>query len=116
MLHVTPDMMEHTYRLLNVTKPFRRWKLAHPDEVAFVVISANDRGGDYYRLKNGTHRIRINHRWIGSLEKLQRAIAHEMVHMHLEIDCPNDTAHHGWRFNQAAAQVCRHHVWDFNAF
>ena len=115
-LHLTPEMLEQSYILLCTTLPFRRWRMPSADEVSFVVMSVNDRSADYYRLKNGTHRIRINNKWCDTLDKLNRDMAHEMVHLHLKINCPSNKGVHGKLFNSRAAQVCRHHVFALGEF
>ena len=116
MLHLTPAMCEAAYELLHATPPFRRKKLPPADEVSFVVIWTDRCGADYFRLKNGTHRIRINGKWCGSLQPLLQAMAHEMTHMMVDLACPSDQAHHGSRFNRAAARVCRCHLFDPRRF
>lgn len=114
-LHLTPEMVEATYELLRATRPFRGWKLPEADDVVFHIINSDSFSGDYLPTKNG-HRIRVNAKWCGTLEKLTRIMAHEMVHLHLAIACPTDVAHHGHRFNKAAAIVCRHHNFDPKGF
>ena len=114
-LHLTPDMLEASYELLRTTRPFRAWRLPAGDDVEFHVYGGKDRSADYTKTATG-HRIRVNANWCGTLEKLIRAMAHEMCHMHLAIDCPGDQAHHGKRFQACAARVCAHHVFDLKAF
>jgi hypothetical protein len=115
-VHITPALIEASYELLRTTPPFRGWKLPPGDDVEFCVMRNNICSADYLRLPNGTHRIRVNSRWNGSVERVVRAVAHEMVHMHLDIACPSDTAAHGKRFWRAARRVCRHHHFDPTGF
>lgn len=115
-LHITPAMMEASYELLRTTPPFRGWKLPPGEEVAFKVIHCNDRCGDYERLSDGTHCIRANAKWIGSIWGLLRLLAHEMIHLRQQIACPNDQSHHGTAFLTAAKTVCRYHLLDPKAF
>ena len=116
MLHLTTDMCAAAYELLRVTPPFRRCKLPPADEVSFVVLWTDKCGADYFRLKDGTHRIRVNGKWHGSLPGLIQTMAHEMTHMMVDLACPSDQAHHGKRWTAAAVRVCRFHVFDHKRF
>lgn len=115
-LHITPAMMEASYELLRTTPPFRGWKLPAADEVEFKVISSESRSADYFRKADGTHCIRANQKWIGSLNGLVATMAHEMCHMHHNIECPSNQAWHGKWFQSAARQVCRYHHFDPKSF
>jgi hypothetical protein len=109
-------MLDAAYSLLRTTPPFVGWPLPPAEEVEFCVINAKDRGGDYSRKADGTHVIRVNNRWCGNLLRLLEIMAHEMVHMHADTECPTDQSMHGKRFYSFAAKVCRHHVWDLKRF
>lgn len=116
-MHLTPDIVAGMYDLLRLTPPFCKWRLPPSDDVAFGIMAASDRAGDYHWCATKqVHTIRANGAWCGHLPALVRIIAHEMVHMHLQIAYPRDRAHHGRRFLRCAAQVCRHHHLDPKAF
>lgn len=112
-LHITPEMCAAMYDFLLQTPPFRAWRkrgtLPPSDEVEFHVIASNSRSGDSLRRAGGSWRIRINNKWGGTVPFLFSVMAHEMVHVHLDTECPNDVAHHGARFRRAAELVCKHH-------
>lgn len=116
MLDLTPQLMEAVYSLLLTCRPFSGWGLPPAEEVEFHVFTAKDRCADYGKKTDGTHVIRANMAWIGTLEVLVRKMAHEMVHMHCDLECPNDQAHHGWRFRSEARKVCRVFCWDWKNF
>lgn len=113
MLHVTPEMVEATYELLKLTKPFRGWKLPAADEVVFSVMWTERFSADY-AFENGRHHIRVSgkkHRTLGSLIP---TVAHEMCHMRDELKCVR--SHHGASFKRMADQVCRYHHFDRGQF
>lgn len=115
-VHITPAMIEATYELLRTAPPFRRWHLPPGDDVEFRVFTCNSHAADYYRKADGTHVLRVNANWTGTLHGLLRHVAHEMVHLAHGIACPSDQAHHGAWFRHKAAQVCRHLLLDPKSF
>lgn len=114
-MHLTPAILEAQYELLRVCPPFRRWRMPPGDEVEFHVITSSSWAGDY-EFRKGVHLIRVNGKWCGTLLNLQRVVAHEMVHLHLQIAFPRDQSHHGARFKAKAALVCKHLCLDPLAF
>lgn len=116
-MQLTTDIVEGMYNLLLLTPPFRGWRLPPSDDVVFGIMRHPDRGGDYcWDPVKKQHKIQVNDSWCGNLVSLVRIVAHEMVHLHLQIAYPRDRAHHGRRFLRCAAQVCRHHHLDPKAF
>lgn len=113
--HITPHMMEAGYDYLRTTPPFRGWHMPPAEEVTFHVFAGHIHGADYLKTAQG-HRIRMNSNWVGSTQSLMKNLMHEMVHLHLEIACPTDQAHHGQRFKRKAALVCRYHCLDPKTF
>lgn len=114
-MHLTPDMVDGMYRLLCLSPPFRGWRLPPAEEVVFYAVPLTSKSGDY-EFRRGKHVIRVNSAWCGSFAALARIVAHEMVHLHLQLRHPEDKSHHGARFMNAAALVCRHHHLDPKAF
>lgn len=111
-MHLTPEILEAEYNFLRVCPPFRRWRMPDSDEVCFRIIRSHQCSGRYHLNAKHGHVIEINALWVATPGKLQKTMAHEMIHLHLQIDCPTDQAHHGYRFEAKAKQVCRHFYLD----
>ena len=119
-MHITPALMEAAYELLRITPPFRKWKLAEPDDVVFRIIKTELTRGTFYRAgKRGSKlpTIEISMKCIGSVHSLITTMAHEMTHMHEDTNhVARDDVMHSARFKRLAAQVCRHHGFDAKLF
>jgi hypothetical protein len=113
--HLTPDMLESAYRLLNTTLPFRRWDLPHPDKVEFRVIAARDRFAHHRAYADGEgHEIAVSAAMVKTPELLVKSMAHEIVHMRQDQLGMRDI--HGRGFKSLAKLVCRRHGWDLSTF
>lgn len=110
-------MLEAVYEMLKTTRPFKRWKLPHANEVEFHVVNKLKSGGkaDYF-FDGETHIIRIEANCHTTLPEIIETMAHEMCHEKQEISWPQDKSHHGRRFKKLAAQVCRYHEFDLKTF
>jgi hypothetical protein len=116
-VHMTPELLETSYRLLLGTLPFRRWKLPHPDKIEFSVSLHRDRLAHhraYCAPRLGEHEIVVSAREVKDLVTLTRCMAHEMVHIRQDILRMKD--HHGAGFKKLAALVCRRHGFDVTTF
>jgi len=119
MLKLTPEMIAAAYSYLCTSEPFSGWNLPDPDDVTFRV---SRRPGEFgrYQLIGGRHTIAMSGASIGQTSTLMRYLAHECVHMHLEITGmesrsggPNT---HNAAFRKFAAQVSKVHGFDPKAF
>lgn len=116
-LHMTPDMLEASYRLLLTSLPFRRWRLPHPDRIEFCVTPHKDRIAHhraYCAPQLGDHEIGISAHHVRDLHALNQAMAHEMVHIRQDQLGMRDQ--HGAGFTRLAALVCRRHGFDLAKF
>ena len=114
-MHLTPAMLHAGYEYLRTTPPFRAWKLPDADDVEFHVMRRTDRTADCETdLPGRPPIIRVSAALVGWTASLMAAIAHEMVHIHL--DRKKVRSAHGWQFKRLAAQVCRHHGFDPKLF
>lgn len=115
MLHLTPQIAEASYELLRTTPPFKGWKLPHADEVEFIVCNFVDCRAQHQLTDH--HKIWVSNRNLGSLDELNRAMAHEMIHVHEERtrQCRHDVAH-SKKFHRWAKRVCVLHCWDLKMF
>lgn len=115
-MHLTPDTLEASYRLLMTTLPFRRWKLPHPDDVEFVVSMHRDRHAHHraYTVPAGQHEIAVSAHKVKNLGLLNECMAHEMVHMRQDQLGFRDQ--HGSGFQRLAQLVCRRHGWNLATF
>jgi hypothetical protein len=106
-MHITPDLMEASYRLLLKSLPFRRWPMPHPDNIDFIVSMHRDRHAHHraYADKSGKHEIAVSAYKVKSLGLLTECMAHEMVHIRQDQLGYRD--HHGQGFQRLAKLVCR---------
>lgn len=120
-LHLTPEILERGYELLRATPPFKRWKLPHADNVELFVTMHRDRNGHFRGLdhrKPGPYEepeIAVSLRNVKTCPELLAVLAHEMIHMRLDILKSPDYAH-GPKFQRLAASVCRIHGFDQKVF
>lgn len=114
MIHITPELLEISYERLRLTAPFKRWKLPHPDDVIFSVLTTKDRQGDHSIETNGKHHIRLSCRKHKSLAPMDMTLAHEMCHVRATMQ--GERSDHGALFQRAADQVCRAHGYDRGQF
>jgi hypothetical protein len=113
--HLTPEMLESAYRLLNTTLPFRRWGLPHPDKVNFIVSMHRDRHAHHRAYMDGdTHEVAVSAAKVKTPELLVQCMAHEMVHIRQDQLHMRDN--HGRGFQSLAKLVCRRHGWDLATF
>ncbi len=113
MLHVTPEMMEQTYDLLRITKPFRIWKLPDPDGIRFHVTKDN---GEFasFDVKGGHPVICVTLHTARTLNSLTMHLAHEMIHLYQwKLKLPQN---HGNHFQICKARVCKEHSFDPGVF
>jgi hypothetical protein len=117
-LHLTPETLEASYRLLVTTLPFRRWKLPHPDDVEFVVSMHRDRHAHHraysVQAPGGRHEIAVSAHKVKSISLLNECMAHEMVHIRQDQLGLRDN--HGAGFQRLAKLVCRRHGFDPRVF
>jgi len=113
-LHLTPENLEDTYELLRRTQPFAKWRLPDSDALAFRVLATRDRMGHFRADKTGApHEIGISMRRVGTLDTLNRVMAHEMIHLYQE-ETGTTTANteHNAEFRRLATLVAKHHCFD----
>lgn len=105
-MHVTPELMEASYRQLCLALPFRRWTMPHPDIVEFVVSRHKDRHAHHRAYKDGSgHEIAVSAFKVKTLHLLNECMAHEMVHIRQDKLGMRDK--HGAGFQRLAKLVCK---------
>lgn len=115
-IHITTEMVETAYELLRLSPPFKRWRLPHPDEIAFHVTAIKGRAQADHTHDGTRHIIRINPTRHHTLTSMVATLAHEMVHMReYEMGLRADVLH-GATFQRMADQVCRYHSFDRGQF
>lgn len=117
-MHPTPELCEHTYELLRMTLPFRRWNLPHADSLEFRVTHCKDRHG-HFNSKDGVGwpDITISSYHTKTLAKLTETMAHEMCHIReWQVLRRHWRGTHGAGFKKLAALVCRRHGFDPDQF
>lgn len=114
-MHITPELMEGSYRLLLQSLPFRRWRMPHPDSVEFVVSLHRDRSAHHRAYKDGSgHEIAVSAHKVQNLQLLNECMAHEMVHIRQDQLGMRDK--HGDGFKRLAKLVCRRNGFNLAEF
>ena len=115
-MHVTPDLMESSYRLLLNTLPFRRWRMPDPDKIEFRVSMHRDRHAHHraYKDDSGRHEIAVSACKVKTISMLNECMAHEMVHIRQDQLSMRDN--HGAGFKRLAALVCKRNGFDLTTF
>lgn len=112
-LPLSPATLEAAYDFLRTTLPFRRWKLPAGEQIEFHVTGHVNRRG--HCLQKATHHVvAISGATIGQTHSLMMAMAHEMVHVHLDRKAVK--AAHGADFHRCADLVCKYHGFDRKLF
>jgi hypothetical protein len=118
-LPLTPEMLAAAYDFLKATPPFNKWGLPESEEVKFRV-GRRPTEAARYQWDGVCHTITVSEKGVGYSASLLRAMAHEMVHLHLEETGMESRAHsaevHNGAFRVLAAQVCKVHGFDPKAF
>ena len=110
-LKITPDMLAAVYDLLSVCPPFNKWNMPDSEDVKFQVIRTKDRTA-HYCMRKGVHIIAVSSAYVGRHEMLISSVAHEMIHLHMAVNCWNRRNPHDAAFQKFADQVCRVHEFD----
>jgi len=118
-LPLTPETLAAAYDYLRSTPPFNRWNLPEPEDVVFKVARTRTMFGSYQR-EGERHIITASSGKIGQTGTLLRLLAHEMVHLHLEMtgleSKRGGPETHNTAFRQFAAQICKAHGFDPKEF
>lgn len=118
MLTLTPEVCEAAYEYLRATHPFNRWNMPEGEDVRFRVTRSKKVFASY--CWNGEkHEVGMSAASIGHTRTLMEAMAHEMIHMHLEqtgIESYGHDSIHNAAFRKYAKQVCDHHGFDEKSF
>lgn len=109
---VDHQMMPALYEFLRATRPYRRWGLPPASEVHFTTLRKHAFRGDFTAGDaRNMQRIRLSTRHIAFTDVALRTMAHEMIHLHLQISGCRESDH-GANFKRLAKRVCRVHGWD----
>jgi hypothetical protein len=118
-LPLTPDTIAAAYEYLRSLPPCLRWNLPEPEDVVFKVSYRTGEFGRYQKVGD-KHVISMSIVAIGHTETLMRYLAHEMIHLHLEItgmESRNGNPNtHNAAFRKFADRVCKIHGFDPKAF
>jgi hypothetical protein len=112
-------MLAAAYDFLRSAPPFSKWNLPEAEDIDFKVSRRPSEFGRYQRVGD-RHTISMSAASIGQTATLMRYLAHECIHLHLELTGmesrsggPNT---HNVAFRKLAAQVCKIHGFDPKAF
>lgn len=108
-------VLEGAYRYLRSTRPFCYWNLPEGEDVVFRVLRTDRRHG-HYRWFGSKHTIAVSGKTHGRTLALMETMAHEMVHLYIELHKFKDKSEHGPVFRHFAGQVCKYHGFDPKLF
>ena len=119
-LTLTPESLAAAYEYLRTTRPFKRWKLPHADEVEFRVERLKDRAADHsvVHRPEKLHTIRVSTENVKTTDGLLEVMAHEMVHAYQDgvAGTGSRRAEHNKEFVRLSARVCKEHGWQLSLF
>lgn len=105
-MKLTPEKLAEHYDWLRQTLAFRDLKFPPRERMIFKTTRDKKKRGYFRSLSNGWA-IAISEEHNKTHGEVQKVMAHEMIHAHLEMICP-DAAHHGKEFQECADRVCKH--------
>ncbi len=117
-LPLTPEVLAAAYDFLRTTPPFSGWNLPEPEDIDFKVSRRTSEFGRY-QLVGDRHIIAMSGAAIGQTATLMHYLAHECIHLHLEItgmESRGGPNTHNAAFRKFATQVCKVHGFDPKAF
>lgn len=118
-LPLNRDTLRAAYNLLNETPPFAKWNLPDGEEVVFKVVRTRHKQA-WYQWNGERHTITVSQGRTAHTVTLLTAMAHEMIHLHLEQQGWESSARncdtHNMAFRGFAVQVCKSHGFDPKAF
>lgn len=101
------------YSMLAAMPPFDRYNLPSDARVEFSIYRSAMHKGSY---EPDPHTIKISKPEHKDYQDVLLTMAHEMVHMALEIRGEREHACHGAAFNALGAEVCNAWNWNFKEF
>ena len=113
-MKLTPEKLAEHYDRLRQTVAFRDLKFPPRERMIFKITRDKKKRG-YFRPLSSGWVIAISEEHNKTEGEVQRVMAHEMVHAHLEMVCP-DAPHHGKEFQESADEVCRYFSFDREEF
>jgi hypothetical protein len=118
-LPLSPEILAAAYDYLLTTPPFSNWNLPDSEEASFK-LSRRKKEFGRYQLIEGRHTITASIHSIAHTYTLMRFMAHEMVHLHLQImgweSRSQSEEVHNAAFGKFAAQICKVHGFDPKEF
>ena len=93
--------------------PFDKWEMPHEFRIKISVSRSNRACGSY---DNDPHRITISKEQCKNLCDVLETMAHEMVHLKLEIDGDPGHSEHGGKFYETMDTVCDIFGWKKERF
>jgi hypothetical protein len=116
ILPLNAEMLAHAYDYLSATPPFKRWNLPASDELRFGIIRSRKKCAHYF-WDGRRHVIEFSSKNVGSHHMILSTMAHEMIHLHMELtgilknENPHDAA-----FQKFADRICKVHLFDRLSF
>lgn len=113
-MKLTPEKLAEHYDWLRQTIAFRDLKFPARERMVFKTTKDKRKRG-YFRPLSSGWVIAISEEHNKTQEDVQKVMAHEMIHAHLEMVCP-DAPHHGKEFQECADRVCNYLGFDRERF
>ena len=107
---LTPDIIKAAYVFLKATPPFRYWRMPPVDEIAFRVVKSRSIQAWFQASGRGSKRKRtlaVSTNCVGYTNTLIGAVAHEMVHVYMDVQGLDTTGEHNEKFYKLAKRACR---------
>ena len=104
-MKLTPAILKNLYSAIYCMKPFDRWNMPLPEEIAFIVDKDPNTMGTYLydTGEEYEHTITISSARCGHLDTVMRVLCHECIHMSRHKT--SRWTHHDKSFRKRAAQI-----------
>ncbi len=112
-MKLTKRHLAGMYNMLASLPPFDRYKMAKDVRIDFKVTQAEMTMGLY---EPDPHTICISKTQNKTYLDALQTLAHEMVHLALEVKGSSSHHNHCSEFNALAAEVCNNWGWNFKEF
>lgn len=113
-MKLTPEIMADHYAFLAKCVPFRDAGVPPVSQITFKTTK-NKKYRGYFRALEKGFTIAISEEHNRHVGEVQKTMAHEMVHAHQQLKCPN-SRHHGKEFKRLADAVCKYFCWGKEEF
>lgn len=118
-LQLTPAIARSAYDFLCECPPFDRWNMPDGDDIGFKIVADQNLHGWLLSTGRGRrrkHTLVLSSATISHLTTFLSVLAHEMIHLHLELTGQSKGGEHNKAFRVLAERTAKRLGFDPKAF